>query len=115
MTLLRSLQIIAIFGTILTGIVSLFWPRAVQGFTGLTASSGRGITEIRSVLGGTFIGLGVATLALRTTEVYLMLGVIYLAIGLVRAVSMVVDKSMERSNLISLAVEILFGGILVLK
>ncbi len=115
MTILQLLQLIAVVGTILTGIVSLFWPRAVQGFTGLTASSGRGITEIRSVLGGLFIGLGVATLAVRTNEVHQMLGVMYLAIGLVRAVSMMVDKSVERSNLISLAVEILFGGILVLK
>ena len=34
---LRILQIIAAIGTIVTGLVSLIWPRSVQGFTGLSA------------------------------------------------------------------------------
>jgi len=38
----------------------------------------------------------------------------YLAIGAVRAVSMVIDKSIEQSNIISVIVEIIFGIILVL-
>jgi hypothetical protein len=114
MNTLNILQVIAVVGTILTGLVSLIWPRKVQGFTGLSAPGGRGITEIRSILGGLFIGLGFAALLLATTEVYQMLGVMYLAIGAVRAVSMVVDKSIEQSNIISLVVEIVFGIILVL-
>jgi hypothetical protein len=43
-----------------------------------------------------------------------MLGIMYLAIAAVRAVSMVTDKSIEQSNIISLVVEIVFGIILVL-
>jgi hypothetical protein len=115
MSILNILQVIAVIGTIITGLVSLIWPRNVQGFTGLSAPGGRGITEIRSILGGVFIGLGIAVLLLATREVYQMLGVMYLAIGAVRAVSMVVDKSIEQSNIISLVVEIVFGIILVLK
>ena len=114
MNILKLLQIIAVVGTILTGMLSLFWPKMAEGFTGLTAPGGRGITEIRAVLGGLFIGLGIAVFVLGTREVYQMLGIMYLAIGVVRAVSMVVDKSVERSNIISLVVEILFGVILVL-
>lgn len=38
----------------------------------------------------------------------------YLAVGLVRAISMVLDKSIMPSNTISLIVEIIFGVILVL-
>jgi hypothetical protein len=114
MHILKLLQIIAVVGTILTGMLSLFWPKMAEGFTGLTAPGGRGITEIRAVLGGLFIGLGIAVFVLGTREVYQMLGIMYLAIGVVRAVSMVVDKSVERSNIISLVVEILFGVILVL-
>jgi hypothetical protein len=38
----------------------------------------------------------------------------YLAIALVRAVSMFLDKSVVQSNIISLAVEVVFGVILVL-
>jgi len=112
--IIKVLQIIAVIATILTGLVSLINPQGVQGFTGLTAPGARGITEIRSILGGLFIGLGIAVFLLGTRETYQMLGIMYLAIGVVRAVSMVVDKSIEQSNVISLMVEIIFGIILVL-
>jgi len=114
MNILKILQIIAVIGTIVTGLVSLLWPRSTFGFTGLTAPGPRGITEIRSILGGLFIGLGIAVLVLGTREVYQALGIMYIAIGAVRAVSMLVDKSIEQSNVISLIVEIVFGVILVL-
>jgi hypothetical protein len=114
MNILKILQLIAVIGTIVTGLVSLLWPRSVFGFTGLTAPGSRGITEIRSILGGLFIGLGIAVFVLATREAYQMLGIMYIAIGAVRAVSMVVDKSIEQSNIVSLIVEIVFGVILVL-
>jgi hypothetical protein len=114
MNILKLIQIIAVIGTLLTGMLSLFWPKMAEGFTGLTAPGGRGVTEIRAVLGGLFIGLGIAIFLLGTREVYQMLGIMYIAIGAVRAVSMVVDKSVEQSNIISLVVEIIFGVILVL-
>jgi hypothetical protein len=114
MNLLKILQIIAVIGTIVTGMLSLFWPKMAEGFTGLTAPGGRGITEIRSILGALFIGLGIAVFLLGTREVYQMLGIMYLAIAAVRVVSMVIDKSIEQSNIISLIVEIIFGVILVL-
>jgi hypothetical protein len=114
MNLLKVLQIIAVIGTIGTGLVSLLWPRSVFGFTGLTAEGGRGITEIRSILGGVFIGLGLAVFLLATRETYQMLGITYLAIAAVRLVSIFVDKSSVQSNWVSLAVEIVFGVLLVL-
>jgi hypothetical protein len=111
---LRALQIIAAVGTIVTGLVSLIRPRAVQGFVGLTAEGGRGITEIRAVLGGFFVALGAVPLILDAPAAYQMLGIAYLVVGVVRAVSMFVDKSVVQSNVISLVVEIVFGIILVL-
>lgn len=114
MNILKILQIIAVIGTIVTGLVSMLWPRSVFGFTGLSAQGGRGITEIRSVLGGLFIGLGIAVFLLGTREVYQMLGIMYFAIAVVRLVSMFLDKSIEQSNIISVIVEIIFGIILVL-
>ena len=114
MSILKILQIIAVIGTILTGLVSLIWPLKVQDFTGLIAPGGRGITEIRSILGALFIGLGIAVFILGTRETYQMLGIMYLAIAAVRAVSIVIDKSPEQSNVISLVVEIILGIILVL-
>jgi len=76
---IKILRLIAVIATILTGLVSLINPLGVQGFTGLTAPGGRGITEIRSILGGLFIGLGIAVFLLGTRETYQMLGIMYLS------------------------------------
>jgi hypothetical protein len=115
MNLLKVLQIIAVIGTILTGLLSLLVPTKIEGFTGIKPVGGRGITEIRAVFGGLFIGLGIAAFLLDTTITFPMLGIMYLAIGTVRVLSMFLDRSIMRSNLISLLVEIIFGVLLVLK
>ena len=112
--ILQILQIIAAIATILTGLVSLFKPESVTGFTGLRPEGGRGITEIRAVLGGFFIALGAAPLFLNSPVAYAMLGIAYLGIALVRGISMFIDKSVTQSNVISLVVEIIFGVILVI-
>ena len=113
MNVLESLQIIAALATAATGLFSLLAPTKITGFTGLQPVGGRGITELRAVLGGLFIALGLAPLFLGPVA-YLMLGIGYLAIGAVRAVSMVLDRSVVQSNVISLITEIVLGVILVL-
>ena len=112
--ILTVLKIIAAIGTIATGFVSLIRPTAVTGFTGLSVTGPRGITEIRSILGALFVALGVTPLLLNVPATYQMLGIAYLVIGFVRLVSMIVDKSVESSNVISLIAEVVFGVILVL-
>ena len=114
MSVLEISQIVAAVATILTGLFSLIRPLGVRGFTGLDPSGPRGVTEIRAVLGGAFIGLGAAPLILFQPVAFQMLGVTYLVIGAVRLVSMFFDKSLVNSNWISLAVEIIFGIVLVL-
>ena len=114
MTILVIARKIIAAATVLTGLISLVRPLSVQGFTGLIATSGRGITEIRAVLGGLFIALGAVPLFLGQPATYQMLGISYLVIGAVRAVSMFLDQSLVASNAISLLVEIVFGVILVL-
>ena len=114
MTVLEILKIVMAIVTIATGLISLIRPRAVQGFTGLTAPGPRGITEIRAILGGAFVGLGLAPLILGVPAAYQTLGIVYLVIAVARFAGIVLDKSFERSNWISLAVEIVAGIILVL-
>ena len=114
MTILQILKIIAAVGTIATGLVSLIWPRSVTGFTGVSPTGPRGITEIRAVLGGFFIALGAIPLILNEPATYQMLGITYLVVALVRTASMIIDKSVVQSNIISVAVEVIFGVILVL-
>ena len=114
MNFLQILKIICAIGTVATGFISLLAPRSIKGFTGLEATGPRGITEIRAVMGALFIGLGIAPFLLGSPAVYQALGIMYLAIALVRGISMFLDKSVVQSNIISLAVEVVFGVILVL-
>ena len=114
MTLLEILKIAVAIATILTGLVSLIWPLRVRGFTGLEVNGGRGVTEIRSILGGVFVGLGAAVLILNEPAAYITLGITYLVVAAVRTISMFIDKSVERSNVISVITEVIMGIILVL-
>ena len=112
--LLQILKVIAGMATIVTGIISLFWPLKVPGFTGLDPNGGRGITEIRTILGALFVGLGAAVLFYNNSEGYTILGITYLAMALVRGVSILVDDSAISSNIVSFVVELVFGLILIL-
>jgi len=47
-------------------------------------------------------------------KTWAMLGIAYLAVALVRFIFMFIDKSVIKSNIISLIVEIIFGVILVI-
>jgi hypothetical protein len=114
MEILDILKVLMAVGTIVTGLISLVRPRSVMGFTGLTVQGARGITEIRAILGGAFVGLGLAPLLLNAPEAYQMLGIVYLVIAVARFLGLVLDRSTEGSNLVSLAVEIVAGIILLL-
>lgn len=113
MKILEILKIIAALATAATGVLALVKPTAVYGFTGLTASGPRGISEIRAIFGALFIALGIVPLLLGAPA-YKMLGFGYLAIALIRTVSIFIDKSYDQSNFISLAIEIVLGIILIL-
>ena len=114
MDFLQILKIVCALATIATGLYSLLKPRGIYGFTGLQAPGPRGITEIRAIMGGVFIGLGIAPLLLAGNAPYQMLGIMYVSVAAIRAVSMLIDRSIMQSNTISLIVEVVFGVILVL-
>lgn len=114
MSLLIILKTIAALATVATGLLALIKPTAVYNFTGLIAEGPRGISEIRAIFGGLFIALGVAPFIFGAPA-YRVLGLGYLAIALVRLVSIIIDKSTASSNWISLAIEIVFGLILILR
>ena len=112
--LVSILRWIILLGTLATGIVSLIKPESVLGFIGFEGISGRGKTEVRAIFGGLFIGLAAAPLILNDPAAYKMLGIAYLAIGIARLPAMFLDRSVVNSNLISLAIEFIFGLILIL-
>ena len=114
--MLNKLKIVAAVVTVLIGAIAMFNPTGISGFTGLdVAGNARGITEVRAVLGGFFIGLGLAPLVWRprAESMYLMLGFAYLVVAGVRTVAMFVDGSVVQSNIISIIFEVVFGVILV--
>jgi hypothetical protein len=114
MSILEILKIVAGIATVLTGMFSLFWPLRIRGFTGLEVNGGRGVTEIRAILGGVFIGLGAAVLFLNDPAAYQALGITYLVVAVVRTISMYVDKSIVQSNIISVIAEVILGIILII-
>jgi hypothetical protein len=114
MTLWLILKYIVAIVTAGTGVFSLFAPTAIYGFTGLSANGARGISEIRSIFGGLFIALGVAPFFLGKPG-WQMLGLGYAAIAVVRLVSIFLDKSTDQSNLVSLAIEVVFAILLLIK
>jgi hypothetical protein len=106
------MQIVKLFlalATVAIGLISVLRPQGIYGFTGLAADSPRAISEIRAVLGGGFVGLGLAPLLFRDERAYRVLGLTYLAMAAVRLASVAVDRSYARSNLISLVIEAAFG------
>jgi uncharacterized membrane protein len=109
----QVLKIIAALATAATGLLAFVKPASTYKFIGLNATGVRGVSEIRSIFGGLFIGLGITPLFLGTPA-YQMLGIGYLAIAAARTFSIVFDKSYAQSNLISLVTEIVLGVILVL-
>lgn len=108
------LQMIGVISTILIGLFALIAPARIEGFTGLSPVGSRGITEIRSIFGALFIGLGIAAFLLDRSVAYPMLGITYLAIGIVRLPSMFIDRSVEQSNIISVVFELVFGILLLI-
>lgn len=111
---LQILKYVAAIATILTGVASLFWPMKVLSFTGLDVQGGRGVTEIRTILGALFVALGVAVLYFNMPQTYQMLGITYLVMAIVRLVSIFVDDSAISSNIVSVVAELVIGIILVL-
>jgi hypothetical protein len=103
---LTILKIIAAVATVGTGALGLIKPTAIYGFTGLKAEGVRGISEIRAIFCGLFIFGDVG---------YQVLGLGYLLIAVTRLISIVIDRSTDRSNLISLGIEIVLGIILILR
>jgi len=114
MNILIILKMVAAIGTAATGLLALVRPTAIYGFPGLIAEGARGISEIRAIFGGLFIAMGIAPFIFGDIA-YQVLGFGYLAIAVARLVSIIIDHSTASSNWISLAIEIIFGIILIIK
>jgi hypothetical protein len=117
MNIAQLLHILAAIITIVIGAFAVISPKAAARFVGFGEGlSARGLSEVRSALGGAFVGVGIAPFVLdNANSGFIMLGIMYLAIGMVRSISIAtLDRDMSRSNLISLASEWILAAILLL-
>lgn len=112
-TILQYLQYLACILTVISGLFALFAPERAVALTGLVPKGGRGLTEIRCLMGGLYIALGVTPFLLGQVA-FTVLGIGYLTISIVRLVSIFVDKSASSSNWASFGMEFVLGLILIL-
>ena len=108
------IKIVIAFLTFMTGAFVLMRPTAAYGFIGLNPEGARGKTEILAIFGGLFVALGAAPLILNTPGTFKMLGIAYLGIAAPRIGYFFVEPCFEKSNIISLVTEIVFGLALLL-
>jgi hypothetical protein len=114
MTFLFWVKVIVAVATMAFGAMSIVSPAAAERFTGLTAAGPRGVSEIRAVLGGLFVGLGLAALIYRTSSAFGTVGIGYLVIGVVRGASITFDRAGTPTNWLSLGFELAFGILLLI-
>lgn len=111
--MLETVQVIILVFTILLGIAGFVRPRWYAEFAGLTSTGPRGQSELRAIF-GFFIGMGLAPLILEGSVTYDVVGIAYLAAGIARGTSIVRHRVYERTNMLSLAFEVVAGVLLVL-
>ena len=111
---LLLLQQYVVWFTFFFGVAGFIVPKITQNFIDLHPKTARGMTETRAVYGGVMMGLGLAGLLFGTREVYLTLGFMYLGAAISRLVAMVIDRSFDQNNLVSICVESILGTVLVL-
>ena len=75
-----------------SGVAGILMPRAVAAALDLTPASGRGVTETRAGLGGTYAALGAWALASREPAADLAVGVTWLGAAATRIGSRKVDR-----------------------
>jgi len=114
MDFIQIIKWVAVALTLCFGLYAMIKPNALKRAAGLEATGPGGITEIRSLIGGTFVGLAVAAVILNSNTAFTMLGICYAAIAAIRIISMVLDKSVSRIGTLNLAIETILAILLVI-
>jgi len=93
-----------------SGLMSVIQPQRVADALRIQAIEPRGLTEIRTGLGGTYVGLGSWALLTGTRGAHGAVGVTWLSAGVTRLASMKVDDPEKDAVFyVSLAMELLLG------
>ena len=99
MTLVTLFHIYAVVITIKNGLFSALKLGWIKNKSGMETANPRATTEMRAVWGGLLLGLGIAGLVFPIPEVYKTIGIVYVVRNVIRGVSMLVEKSIDRASL----------------
>jgi len=115
MTIVEILKLVMVLLTGLFGIAALLQPQRVAESAFLGAGTANGAAEIRASWGGLFLGLAAAVLLLRSPDAYLVLGISYAGIALVRVINWGINRTLiNRTVIFILIFEIVSAVILLL-
>jgi len=114
MNLVALFHLYAVVITLKNGLFSALKLGWIKKKSGLETSSPRATTEMRASWGGLLLGLGIAGLVFPLPEVYKTIGIVYVARSLIRGVSMVVEKSIDKVSLQAISYEVILAIFLFL-
>lgn len=114
MNLVNLFHIYAVVITLKNGLFSTLKPSWIKNASLVSPTTPRAKTEVRSVWGGLYLGLGIAGLAFPIPEVYRTIAIVYITSSLVRTASMMVSKSFTKSIFQTITYELILSGFLFL-
>jgi hypothetical protein len=101
--------------TLLFGLWSAAQPTTIANAVGIQLTEPRSRAEFRIAFGGFFTGMGLAGLLLQTPDAFLVLGLAWLGGGVLRLLSIVLDKpELDAGFFGFFASEVIVGGMLIL-
>jgi hypothetical protein len=99
--------------TLILGCLSLLFPERVSEIVGIRGQGPLGTSELRATYGGFFLCLGAGCLATQSEHAFMVVGAAWCGAAIARLISLVVDKSRSRENLLGLALEATIGAMLM--
>jgi len=114
LNLVNLFHIYAVVITLKNGFFPTLKPAWIKNATLVAPTSPRAKTEVRSIWGGLYLGLGIAGLAFPVPEVYRTIAIVYITSSLVRAVSMVISRSFSKSIFQTITYELILSAFLFL-
>ena len=115
MTIVEILKIIVGILSLLFGVLGVLRPKAMADFAHFGLSDARGFAETRINFGGFFVALGAGVILLNDPEAYVLLGLGYAGLAVVRLINLLIDRSLfEQIYLATLGFEIISAIILLL-
>ena len=106
------MTVIANLGAMLTlflGSLGLLFPRRICRLLGINPDGPLGFSELRATYGGFFLFLGAGCLFTQSEAAFQVAGTAWCGAALARLMSVVIDKSRSRENIVGFFVEAIIG------